>query len=1021
MGRHCWGVLRNSPAAVARRIDVHWVLNESRKIIFSKKKKSMSIDNKFIKKLKEFELLSDSSEIQNLYFVEEKEQAEAKIRLALEQAESYQADAVFFRIFPDGTDRSPVPQIYIYCDNSFSFDEAKYAEIHRRLWNAGITPLVFILTSSQVKVFNCRQQPEIDKQTNAPIFTPFSTLEKIIAADRAFAAREVAAGTLWENPKFKDDFVLKKTAYFKLLTHLKSFRKNLLKRKKLSEKVINRILVMAILVKYLNDRRDSTGNRVFYNGFFQQFSRVGNDNFAGLFNEAGSCIKLFDHLSKHFKGGIFKLTDDEKGELEQADLSEITAFLKGNLDTSSGQYLFWPLYSFEDLPVELISNIYEEFLAKKDKGVVYTPPMLVDFLIDQCLPLNAETLSWKILDPACGSGVFLVGAFKRLIQCWRLANDWKQPTCHDLQKILKNSLFGIDRAPEAVLVAAFSLCVTLCDELEPLVIWNKLKFDNLQPDNLRERDFFELVESDEFNSHFDVVVGNPPFYSKLTTKAAKEIEKKRSKERQLPDKQIALLFLEQSFQVVRQGGTVCLIQPAGPLLYNGNAQSFRSYLFEQFAIDQVFDFTPLEGVLFKKAKVAAAAVIGRNEQPTADKILHLTFRRTKALKEKLLFELDPYDFHWVSRESVKKRKYVWKINLLGGGRLHRMMDRLLQDSQTLGEYLECKRKDHGWQFGEGYNEGCCSRLNNDTKNTKDFQVNNLELNSQKRAPWITGKIEIPIKTLTKEGIDWELAKPCQKVFFERSRQTNQLIFSAPHVLIRKIVDDGLAVPAVFTEKELVFTKQIIGIYAPEHERNHLKNIAERLNNSKLFALSALLLSGRTWVDRGNSLNSCDIMAAPYWDEQKDLALTFWEDALADDISKYFIDFQKKGEMSDVLSRADESDFHKFGKMYCDILNPVYQEFRPLEPILLGDSFVCYPFCYGHSPQIELPDKEKIVPFLDELLHRRHSSRLFINRIFRLYEQNVIFMIKPNQKRYWLRSIALRDADETMLDLLAQGY
>lgn len=986
----------------------------------------MPIDNKFIEELKNFELLSDFYEIQNLYFVEEKGQAEAKIRLALEQAEKYQADAVFFRIFPDGTDRSPVPQIYIYYNNSLSFDEAKYAEIHRRLWNAGIPPLVFILTSSQVKILNCRQQPEIDKETNSPIFTPFDTLEKIIAADLAFAAREVAAGTLWENPKFKEDFVLEKTAYFKLLTHLKSFRNKLLKRKKLSEKVINRILVMAILVKYLNDRRDSTGNRVFNNGFFQQFSQAGNDDFAGLFNEDGSCIKLFDHLSEHFNGGIFKLTDDEKDELEQADLSEIAAFLKGNQEPSSGQYLFWPLYSFEDLPVELISNIYEEFLAEKNKGVVYTPPMLVDFLIDQCLPLTAETLSWKILDPACGSGVFLVGAFKRLIQCWRLANDWKQPTCHDLRKILKNSLFGIDMAPEAVLVAAFSLCVTLCDELEPLIIWNELKFDNLQPDNLREGDFFELVE--EFNRHFDLVVGNPPFDSKLTTKAAKEIEKKRCKERQLPDKQIALLFLEQSFQVVRQGGTVCLIQPAGPLLYNGNAQSFRSYLFEQFAIDQVFDFTPLEEVLFKNAEVAAAAVIGRNEQPTADKILHLTFRRTKALKEKLLFELDPYDFHWVPRESVNERKYVWKINLLGGGRLHRMMDRLLKDSETLGEYLERKRKDHGWQFGEGYSVGCGSYLN-DLPNANEL----IELSPEQRmekfglkrtpkvAPWITGKNDLPPNGLTKQGINWNIVKSVDKLFFEEPRPITQLIFSAPHLLIRKIVDDGLAVPAVYTEKELVFTKQIIGIYAPEHERNHLKNLAERLNNSKLFALSALLLSGRTWVDRGNSLNSCDIMAAPYWDEQKDLDLTFWEDALADDISKYFIDFQKKGEMSDVLSRADEFDFHKFGKMYCDILNPVYQEFRPLEPILLGSSFVCYPFCYGDAPQIELPDKEKIVPFLDELLHRRHSSRLFINRILRFYEQNVIFMIKPNQKRYWLRSIALRDADETMIDLLAQGY
>jgi hypothetical protein len=85
------------------------------------------------------------------------------------------------------------------------------------------------------------------------------------------------------------------------------------------------------------------------------------------------------------------------------------------------------------------------------------------------------------------------------------------------------------------------------------------------------------------------------------------------------------------------------------------------------------------------------------------------------------------------------------------------------------------------------------------------------------------------------------------------------------------------------------------------------------------------------------------------------------------------------------------------------------------------SFICYPFCYGDAPQIDLPDESTVAPFLNELLHKQHSSRLFINRILRLYDQNVIFMIKPNQKRYWLRSIALRDADETLIDLLEQGY
>lgn len=976
-------------------------------------------------------MLNPKDSQSNLFFVADKDKTAPHIRIALEQAERYHVDAVFFRIFPIEDNRAPIPQIYIYYNTSISLDEVEYAQRHRRLWNAGIVPLVFIMTAGQIRILNCRQSPDISNISQEPVFTPFHTLEKVVAADRSFAAREVAAGTLWEDATFKNDFALEKTAYHKLLTHLKSFRKELLSYDILTEPTANRVLVMAILVKYLNDRQDSAGNRVFEKGFLSQFSQANNDDIESIFREPGGCTRLFDQLSIHFNGGIFELTDNEREELNQADLSAIAEFLKGDQEPH-GQRLFWPLYSFEDLPVELISNIYEEFLAKKgdSKGIVYTPPMLVDFLIDQCLPIESEKVIWKILDPACGSGVFLVGAFKRLIQCWRMANDWKRPTYHDLQSILKNSIYGIDKAPEAVLVTAFSLCVALCDELEPLIIWNELKFDDLRIENLQAKDFFEIVDSGEINHRFDLVIGNPPFNSKLTTDSARRIEKSKIQDRpSLPYNQLALLFLEQSFRVAKKNATVCLIQPAGPLLYNGQAQDFRRYLFEQFAIGHIFDFTPLEGILFPKAQVAAAAVIGVNASSTNDKIQHVVFRRTTTIKEKLLFELDPYDFHWVPRKAVTLQPYVWKINLLGGGRLHRMMEmvvRVLNDAPTLGEYLLKKQENDDWQFGEGYSVGVGRKLNELTdvrrltKLTPKELMNRFNLKrTPKTAPWITGKPDIPPEDLTRKGIDWRAVEPTNKLFFERTREAKKLIFSAPHVLIREMVD-GVAIPAVYTEKELVFTNQIIGVHAPENEKGNLEVLAKRLNESKLYGILAILLSGRILVGRSNSLYKSDVMALPYPPNMEDIKLNFWEKALVDDIDNYLVDFRRKGEKAYILNTTDESDLHEFGEFYCRVLNSVYEEFCPLKPIRIG-SFICYPFCYGDATRITLPENEEIVPFLEELLHRRYGNRLFLNRILRMYEQNIIFMVKPDQKRYWLRSIALRDADETLIDLLEQGY
>ena len=95
------------------------------------------------------------------------------------------------------------------------------------------------------------------------------------------------------------------------------------------------------------------------------------------------------------------------------------------------------------------------------------------------------------------------------------------------------------------------------------------------------------------------------------------------------------------------------------------------------------------------------------------------------------------------------------------------------DVSTLGEYLEQKRKNDGWQFGEGYSVGCGSYLN-DLPNTKELaELSPEELkhrfklkSTPKFASWITGKLNLPPNALKKNGIDWDTVQPLNKFFFE---------------------------------------------------------------------------------------------------------------------------------------------------------------------------------------------------------------------------------------------------------------
>ena len=74
----------------------------------------------------------------------------------------------------------------------------------------------------------------------------------------------------------------------------------------------------------------------------------------------------------------------------------------------SGQGCLWPIYSFDVIPLEFISSIYETFVTERAArdGIFYTPPHLVDFVLDQVLPWRGTDWNLKILDPACGSGCF---------------------------------------------------------------------------------------------------------------------------------------------------------------------------------------------------------------------------------------------------------------------------------------------------------------------------------------------------------------------------------------------------------------------------------------------------------------------------------------------------------------------------------------------------------------------------------------------------------------------------------------
>ncbi|MDE0879622.1 MAG: N-6 DNA methylase, partial [Sphingomonas bacterium] len=265
-----------------------------------------------------------------------------------------------------------------------------------------------------------------------------------------------------------------------------------------------------------------------------------------------------DLVEDKLNGGVFALNEHEKTALEaRPDLREFARLIDG-MEDETGQFSLWRRYSFRDLPVELISHVYQLFV-ENSKDSVYTPPALVRLLLDEVLgearlDRILET-GEVILDPACGSGIFLVESYKRLVNHWRSRNDWARPGV-DVLRDLIGRVRGVDRDHGAVELAAFSLCLALCDELEPEEIRRSDKlFPDLIDRTIVTSCFFSLQQSGGLPKSVGLVIGNPPFDSDLKTAGAKIAGALyEEKHGTLPDKQVAFLFLHEGVKLLAPGG-----------------------------------------------------------------------------------------------------------------------------------------------------------------------------------------------------------------------------------------------------------------------------------------------------------------------------------------------------------------------------------------------------------------------------------------------------------------------------------
>ena len=390
---------------------------------------------------------------------------------------------------------------------------------------------------------------------------------------------------------------------------------------------------------------------------------------------------MFDDLDSIFNGSIFPMTAEERGEIGASHVNLVRRVMKHGAEPlhSGGVQLSFLDFYLGALRTETLSAVYEQFLEnlrageRRRSGAFYTPPYLVDFMLDRVEEQLKLTDGTSVLDPAAGSGVFLVGAYRRIIERSRSTRADARLGISDLRGLLVRNIFGVERNRDACHVAAFSLYLTLLDYVDPRDLSRvaagqdpEKLFPALIGKNLFPSDFFDDASARALPTQVDCVVGNPPWQSlaKLGSNAARAWQANDALYIPIGKDQAAELFVWKAMtQHLKPGGLLAFLLPAKSFI-NPTSWPFRRELAKRYTVLGAANFAHLRYRLFSSARQAVVAALIQARPPlsrdTAWIYSPLSVGQPMARKEwPWTVVLDRADVQTVRHESLARNPRGW--------------------------------------------------------------------------------------------------------------------------------------------------------------------------------------------------------------------------------------------------------------------------------------------------------------------------------------------------------------------------
>lgn len=558
--------------------------------------------------------------------------------------------------------------------------ESELLNLFRRVWCMARPQRLFLALPGELRVYGLNQPPPdgiAEEKTIEPLVT-VTKVADVLEKLQAYRREQLESGYLPQACPDEERFGLMR-ADRRLIQDLKAVRHALIDAGLKAEHA-HALIGRSIFIRYLEDRGVLTEqyflriaqNHPHWEELLSQPSRkpaIIQDEewekrrYVRVLRDKEFTYALFLELANDFNGDLFPKDEFEQFEVQPKHLDLLRRFLLGDTDPQQPRLFFWA-YNFEIIPLDLISSIYEEFYhqtQRDDKGTHYTPSVLVEFVLSQLLPPERLAEHPKILDPACGSGIFLVECFRRMVR-YRVQTLGRALSAKELREILRDQIRGVEINQGAAYVAAFSLYLALLhyqkspdilaqietsdSDSKPLpnliyaaqsvgaapqdanhyqVIFNTNAFALMDAEREQLKDLLstsrrfkgrsqikKLYESSAVlpleAQSFDVIVGNPPWG--FVKNASSEIKKAQTQAKSWCEgfgwsigyKELSQAFIARTFSLLKAGGECGLLVSTGVFLKrHSRSQLFRQRWLEESTLKTIVNFSHVRDMFFSQA------------------------------------------------------------------------------------------------------------------------------------------------------------------------------------------------------------------------------------------------------------------------------------------------------------------------------------------------------------------------------------------------------------------------------------